>query len=300
MLAMGRQIVADPDDEKSILSTIRDALHPAISISVADDDLHSIDTFLNRITAVHNNLVRQSHMPNAKFIEIPPLKGNRDDIIKQRQAAQVNRGQFRGRSAFRSSYHGPRGYNNSQHRRYDNESQRSQPEHQNSSNSRSFEQGNFRERGNLSNSHASSSQQHSHDNQRNANSRSESNRGRGRGRTPMDMSTIKCHKCGRFGHIGRNCPDNSVSLGMYAHQPNSSNFHNSQQNPFHNPNYSQNPFNPPQQQQSDNPFTPQHIHQPLPRQLNHYTNSSVHNQQQSSLNYQGRNHDTSNRGNSQF
>lgn len=294
MVALGKQVVEDGDNNiKLILATVRDAMHPEIGIAIADHDLYSIDLFLDRVSVVHHNLSRQSILRNGKQVVIPPLKGNRDDLVKQRQSEQSNRNDHsRGRSQFRSSFHGSRSQNNSQHRR-NYEGTNSNSNHNNernrNSSSRYSDSNHSRDGGGANQRNSSNYNRDRNQQQSNSNSRPDNNRGRGRG---LQLVDVKCRKCSGFGHIARNCPNLNVAMSMYGTQI-------PQSNPFVLTNTQPNPF---MQQVQLNPATlkqqqPSNISNPLSQ----YTASSNNSNPQNSetLNFLGRTLDNSNRGYSQ-
>lgn len=293
MVALGKQVLPTPYLHMDVLlATVRDALHPEIGLAIADQDLNSIDDFMNRIAIVHNNLTRQSRLNKGKQIEIPPLKGNRDDLLKQqRQNNQSNRNDHsRGRSQFRSSFHGSRGYNNNQHKK-NYESNSSNQSHERNrdrySSNRNSDSNHSRDGNGANHRNSSNSNRDRNQQQNNSNPRSDNGRGRGRGREYPD---IKCHKCSRFGHIARNCTELSVAMSMYGTQI-------PQANPFVLTNPQPNPF---MQQSQPNPAQQQQISS-TPNPLSQYTTSSSNNSnpQSDTLNFLGRTFESSNRGFSQ-
>lgn len=205
MAALGKQVVEDPSDISLILATVRDALHPEIGLTIQDWDLISIDKFLNRVAIVHNNIIRQSHMHNRKKVEIPPLKGNRDELVKQKLNNPSNREEnFRGRGRFRSSFQGSRGFNHSQHRKSNDSNQAF--DKNDTSYYRNSDSNYYSERGNSSNN----SQPSNHNQRNESNTQSDSGRGK------AGLSSIQCWNCGRVGHMERNCPGHNVLLSMHG------------------------------------------------------------------------------------
>lgn len=251
MVALGRQILPHNDHiTEKILSQVRDALHPMIGIEIANETLFSVDSFLRRIAMVHDMLNRQSRMATGKPADIPPLKGNRDEIIKAKNSQNSNTSQnFRGRGSYRGSH------NNGNGRYHDQNRGHNRNYSSNEGNNNNFRNNNGNQHNNRDRDRSRESNQNTNNNNGNGNgnnnrgSRNDNSRGRGRGnhngrgRNSMDMANTRCRKCNRFGHFMKDCTEGGIAMPMTAYQyEENSSFHQQTLNPSQNSNPSNQNF----------------------------------------------------------
>ncbi|OXA62448.1 hypothetical protein Fcan01_00151 [Folsomia candida] len=303
MVALGKQIIGNSNDDiKGILGNIRDLLYPEIGILIQDDSLADIDDFLNRVGTIHGNLLRQAQQKN-KRIEIPPMRGSREELLKQKQNNQSNQfnqsnqsnrnSNYRGRENYKSSYYGSREYKNGYYNSNNNSNSNCNGNNGNSSNSK-----------NSHNSHNQGKSETQSSSQSRGQSRGNSSRGRGtqsRGtRGHPDLTNVRCRRCQRFGHYARDCTATDVALNMVPIQ---------NSNPFNFPNHpNPSPFMPQnsfgQLHYNSNVKYPQHGNGNNnsnfnPNSFNSVPSSSNFNNANDNLNYQGRTYESSTRGFSQ-
>jgi hypothetical protein len=188
MVNLARQIDPLEDDEVS-LKRARDALLPEIGMLVGDCNPWTIDNLLERCSYVHDILNRQSRMKTKKPADIPPLKGLRENT-ERRDSNRNNSSRGRGNgnfvNSFRGNFNGNRGNG---HFRGNGRNDNYGREGHNNGN-----------RGEYHGNRGAHNSFRGNRNERGRGSWNNNNRNGGN-------KDIKCHKCSKFGHYARECPE---------------------------------------------------------------------------------------------
>jgi hypothetical protein len=267
MVNLAKQI--DPlESEEVCLKRARDALHPDIAAIVGDLHSWTLDTLLERVAFAHQLVKRQYKMKGVRTTDIPPLKGLRETLLRENNFN--NRGNnLRGRGFRGSRFAARRGNMNSERGSHNYNGGRGNHNYGNGErgNHNSFRgaHDNFTERGRFNSGRRGSFRGRSYHN----------NTGRGN-----NHNDGLCRKCLQPGHFARECTNAPVNMAQISYD--------------HTGNYSSR-----RDESNANQDNTQHREERQFHGNEYQNNNHLDNEDQISLNGQGRNRRFSRRGYSQ-
>lgn len=222
MYALGKQI-EETASELELLSHIRSSLFPSIGLQIYNSDLTSLDSFLTRISTVHDTILQDNRLRGSDEQSLlPPMHGIRDE----KKGTDETEIKANGSNGYSSNYSS--GYNSYNHKKsfshrgrssfhdkFSHHSQ-SQPSHSSGSSTSSNYQSRFSQNTNHFNTergseYAPDSYRGNSDEFRGNSSRGDTNYSNYSSHSTQGLDN-KCYSCQDFGHIARNCPQDAIVM----------------------------------------------------------------------------------------